>query len=110
MQTEQLIPVSIEESVLHYANLAHLSGLDGVVCSTWEAKKIHHYLGAKFLTVTPGIRLNTDNVQDQKRVATPDVAKAEGVSAIVVGRPITRAKDPLQSYLTFKQAWEVLLQ
>ncbi|MGJ7922459.1 orotidine-5'-phosphate decarboxylase [Neobacillus sp. LXY-4] len=106
MQSEQLIPVSIEESVLHYAGLAQGSGMDGVVCSTWEAGKIRSSLGPDFLTVTPGIRLSTDAVQDQKRIATPETAKQAGVSAIVVGRPITQAADPVESYFQIKRAWE----
>jgi orotidine-5'-phosphate decarboxylase len=110
MQTEQRIPLTIEESVFHYATLAHQAGLDGVVCSTLEASKIRSSLGPTFLTVTPGIRLHTDDVQDQKRVATPEVARSVGVSAIVVGRPITQAKDPVQSYRTFISAWEGVLR
>lgn len=106
MQQEQLIPVSIEESVLHYASLTRRSGLDGVVCSTWEAEKIRRNLGPSFITVTPGIRLSTDGVQDQKRVATPEIARAAGVSSIVVGRPITQAKDSVESYHIIKRAWE----
>jgi len=107
MQTEQLIAVSLEKSVLHYAELAKMAKLDGVVCSTYEAKVICQQLGTNFLTVTPGIRLATDEVGDQKRVATPQAAKSEGVSAIVVGRPITRAANPYESYTMFKQAWEM---
>ena len=106
MRAEQLIPVTIEESVLHYASVAQGAGMDGVVCSTWEAGKIRSTLGPSFLTVTPGIRLNSDATQDQIRIATPETAKANGVSAIVVGRPITQAEDPFASYLKVKQAWE----
>ncbi|NMD69441.1 orotidine-5'-phosphate decarboxylase [Bacillus sp. DNRA2] len=106
MQREQLIPVSIEESVLHYASVANSAGMDGVVCSTWEAGKIRTVLGPEFLTVTPGIRLSTDATQDQKRIATPETARLAGVSAIVVGRPITQAQDPVASYRHIKQAWE----
>jgi orotidine-5'-phosphate decarboxylase len=109
MQAEQLIPVSIEESVLQYAGLAQRSGMDGVVCSTWEAGKIRSELGTSFLTVTPGIRMSTDDTQDQQRIATPETAKQAGVSAIVVGRPITQAKDPVESYSLIKQAWEGVL-
>lgn len=106
MKAEQLIQVSLEESVLHYANLAKSARLDGVVCSTHEAKAIRNILGKEFLTVSPGIRLSTDDAEDQKRVATPQFAKSEGVSAIVVGRPITKSLNPLDSYKMFKQAWE----
>lgn len=106
MQKEQLIPVSLEQSVHHYATLTSESGLDGVVCSTHEALAIRNLLGETFLTVTPGIRLKTDDVQDQKRVATPEFARQSGVSAIVVGRPITRAANPLESYHIIRQQWE----
>lgn len=105
MQEEQLINASLQTSVLHYATLSKCAGLDGVVCSPHESHFIHDKLGSSFLTVTPGIRLSTDDVQDQKRVATPRRARNLGVSAIVVGRPITRATDPLQSYLLFKKEW-----
>ncbi len=106
MKAEQLIQVSLEESVLHYANLAKSASLDGVVCSTHEVKAIRNILGKEFLTVSPGIRLSTDDAEDQKRVATPQFAKSEGVSAIVVGRPITKSLNPLESYNQFRQAWE----
>jgi len=106
MQREQLISVSLEKSVLHYATLASQAGLDGVVCSAWEAKEIRHQLGGSFLTVTPGIRLASDEVQDQKRIATPQFARESGVSAIVVGRSITKAMDPLSSYLNWMEEWK----
>ena len=106
MKTEQLISVSLQESVFHYATLTKKSGLDGVVCSSHEAAMIRESLGAEFLTVTPGIRLLDDAVGDQKRVATPDFARKAGVSYMVVGRSITRSTDPVESYLKFIQAWE----
>jgi orotidine-5'-phosphate decarboxylase len=106
MQSEQLVSVSLEESVLHYAKLAKEAGLDGVVCSTHEVKKIHSLLGNDFLTVTPGIRLSSDEVHDQKRIATPKKASELGTNAIVVGRSITRALNPKEAYVTIKTAWE----
>lgn len=106
MKEEQLINIPLEESVLHYAALAKKASLDGVVCSTYEARSIRNILGDSFLTVVPGIRLKTDGIQDQKRVATPEYAKSEGVSAIVVGRPITKSTNPLEKYAIFKQSWE----
>lgn len=110
MKNEQLIPVTLEQSVLHYASLAKIAGLDGVVCSSHEASAIREHVGSDFLSVTPGIRLASDDVQDQKRVATPEFARQAGVSAIVVGRSITRVKDSVQSYRNFKQAWEGVLK
>ncbi|GLB61261.1 orotidine-5'-phosphate decarboxylase [Cytobacillus sp. NCCP-133] len=106
MQSEQLIPVTLNESVLHYASIAKESGLDGVVCSSFEAKEITSHLGESFLTVTPGIRLLADDSGDQKRVATPDFASAEGASAIVVGRSVTKSQNPFEKYLQCKQLWE----
>ncbi|MDP4163604.1 MAG: orotidine-5'-phosphate decarboxylase [Bacillota bacterium] len=106
MQTEQHIPGSLLKSVLNYASLAKSAGLDGVVCSAWEAGAIRDKLGSAFNTVTPGIRMDTDHIQDQKRVATPEFARSAGVSAIVVGRSITRSTDPLNSYLNWMEAWK----
>ncbi len=105
MQHEQLVSASLKESVLHYAALANKAGLDGVVCSAWEAEAIRAQHGSRFYTVTPGIRLGTDEVQDQKRVATPLFARNAGVSAIVVGRSITRAINPLESYTKWMRVW-----
>lgn len=106
MQEEQLIGVSLQDSVLHYAGISKEAGLDGVVCSSHEVSPIREKLGQEFLTVTPGIRLTTDAVGDQKRVATPELARKLGASAIVVGRGITKAVHPYESYLTYRQAWE----
>lgn len=74
------------------------AGLDGVVCSVYEAQAIHEACGNDFLTVTPGIRLATDSVGDQKRVATPDFAKEQGCDYIVVGRSITKSENPAKTY------------
>nr|WP_263328060.1 orotidine-5'-phosphate decarboxylase [Neobacillus sp. Marseille-Q6967] len=106
MQNDQLIPVSLKDSVLHYAALTKEAGLDGVVCSAWEAVDIREKVGGGFLTVTPGIRMATDAVGDQKRVATPQFAHNAGVSAIVVGRSITRSADPVKSYEQWLEAWK----
>jgi orotidine-5'-phosphate decarboxylase len=105
MHKEQMIQTTLEESVLHYAYSAKGAGLDGVVCSVNESKKIHTLLGEEFLTICPGIRLADTYVQDQKRVSTPAYAQSMGVSAIVVGRPITQSKDPLSSYLQILKDW-----
>lgn len=106
MNHEQLIACSLEDSVLHYAQLARASGLEGVVCSTHEVKMIHDKLGNGFLTVTPGIRMADDVSHDQKRVATPREARLLGADAIVVGRSITGAKDPHKAYRKILEAWE----
>ena len=102
MKDEQLIAVSLEESVINYAKLAKKAGLDGVVSSVWEARLIRENCGDDFLKVTPGIRLETDKVGDQKRVATPTVANEEGSTHIVVGRSITKSENPLEVYNLIK--------
>jgi orotidine-5'-phosphate decarboxylase len=106
MKQEQLISVSLRESVLHYASLTKEAGLDGVVCSAWEAVSICEQLGRDFYTVTPGIRMESDVLSDQKRVATPEFARNAGVSAIVVGRSITRSNQPLKSYNQWMEVWK----
>ena len=103
MKDEQLIAVSLEESVINYAKLAKKAGLDGVVSSVWEARLIRENCGDDFLKVTPGIRLETDEVGDQKRVATPTVANEEGSTHIVVGRSITKSENPLEVYNLIKE-------
>jgi len=110
MHKDQLIPVSLKDSVLHYASITKEAGLDGVVCSAWEAAFIKEEVGQSFLTVCPGIRMATDQTADQKRVATPEFARTSGVSAIVVGRSITRAKDPVKSYEQWIEAWKGVRQ
>lgn len=105
MNKEQLISGSLEKSVLHYATLAKEAGLDGVVCSAWEASSIRDNVGNQFYTVTPGIRMVEDNKGDQKRVATPEFARDAGVTSIVVGRSITRSMDPVKSYQKWMEAW-----
>ncbi len=98
MNKELLIDKTLDDVVLHYAKNAKNSGLDGIVCSALEAKKIHDNLGADFLTVTPGIRFSDGSNDDQVRVVTPEKAREYGADYIVVGRAITKAKDPLEAY------------
>lgn len=105
MQKEQGILKPLRESVLDYAVLAYDAGLDGVVCSAFEAPDITARLGGAFLKVVPGIRLAGDDVSDQKRVVTPAKARELGSTAIVVGRSITKAPDPYEAYLKVKQQW-----
>ena len=83
---------------MSYALNAKNAGLDGVVCSAQEAKKVHDTCGSEFLTVTPGIRFADDAKGDQKRVMTPAAAKEIGADYIVVGRSITAAADPVAAY------------
>lgn len=105
MQKEQNILTSLDASVINYAVLAKEAGLDGVVCSVLEAKGIEEACGKIFFKVTPGIRLAGGESHDQKRVATPDFAKSEGSTQIVVGRAITKAENPVEAYHTVQQLW-----
>ncbi len=98
MREELLIPHSVEDVVMHYAENAKNSGLDGVVCSPLEAEAVHNRCGNAFVTVTPGVRFADGDVGDQKRIATPARAKEIGSDYIVVGRPITKADDPVSAY------------
>jgi orotidine 5'-phosphate decarboxylase subfamily 1 len=84
-----------EEQVIYLANLAKESGLDGVVCSAQEAKKLKAELGADFKLVTPGIRPAGSDAGDQKRIMTPKQAVEDGSDYLVVGRPITQSADPV---------------
>lgn len=83
-----------EELVLHRVRQAMDAGIDGVVSSPLEAAKIRSIVPKDFLVVTPGVRMASDAVGDQKRVATPSNALKSGASHIVVGRPITQSGDP----------------
>lgn len=105
VKQEQRISCTLNESVLHYANLASGSGVDGVVCSALEAEKIKQNCGESFLRVTPGIRLKKDQLNDQKRVATPSDARKSGASHIVVGRTITQSNDPVKTYFEVLKQW-----
>jgi orotidine-5'-phosphate decarboxylase len=105
MVKEQLIHASLEESVIHYATLSKEAGLDGVVCSVHESLNIHNKLGSEFFTICPGVRPAYSKIQDQKRVATPTFAGSIGVSAIVVGRPITQSTNPFENYQLLLNEW-----
>lgn len=98
MERDLLINEPIEKVVMHYAQNAKNSGLDGVVCSPLEAESVHSVCGRDFVTVTPGVRFADGDVGDQKRVMTPAEARRIGSDYIVVGRPITAAEDPLAAY------------
>lgn len=86
----------LNEVVKDYATNAKLAGLDGIVCSPFEASIAKEL---NLISVTPGIRLEGDNVGDQKRVTTPSDAKKLGSTYIVVGRSITGSNEPVKQYL-----------
>jgi orotidine-5'-phosphate decarboxylase len=86
---------SPEENVLRLATLVHGCGLDGVVCASRETAVLRERLGPGFLLVTPGIRPAGSQQDDQRRVMTPQQAISSGASYLVIGRPVTRADDPV---------------
>lgn len=98
MTADLLIDAPIDQVVMHYAQNAKKSGLDGIVCSPLEAGKVHDACGKDFVTVTPGVRFADGDKGDQVRVMTPAEAKKIGSDYIVVGRPITAAADPVAAY------------
>ncbi len=99
MDAEQLaavgLPADPEFMVERLARLAQGSGLAGVVCSAREIPIVRRACGDAFQMVVPGIRPAGGDVGDQKRVMTPGEAADAGAQYIVVGRPITKAQDPV---------------
>ena len=88
--------VDLTELASHLARLAKQAGMDGVICSPHEAKVIRELCGEDFCIVTPGIRLDSSkDTQDQRRTATPDEARMNGASFLVIGRSITQSKNPM---------------
>jgi orotidine-5'-phosphate decarboxylase len=90
---------SIEDLVYFRARRALELGCDGVVSSGLEAKRLRDRLGAKLLIVTPGIRPGAniyDQQDDQQRIVTARQAIADGADYLVVGRPITKAAEPIE--------------
>lgn len=84
----------LEQRVCALASLAKEASLDGVVSSAHEVPAIKAACGQNFITVTPGIRLSSDNQDDQARIITPERAIKAGSDYLVVGRPITQANKP----------------
>lgn len=96
LKEEEHTDMNVEERVRMYIDNVKKAGLKGIVCSPLEAP-IARENG--LVSVTPGIRLEGDSKDDQKRVTTPSLARELGSTYIVVGRSITKSKDPVKSYL-----------
>ena len=102
MDNEALAEVGVArpmlDQVVHLAQLAQASGLDGVVASPQEVGAIRSACGADFQIVTPGIRpADQQGKDDQARTLTPAQAIAAGSSYLVIGRPITAAPNPRET-------------
>lgn len=98
------INVPAFEHVQRLARLTQQAGLDGVVCSAQEATALKSLLGHDFKLVTPGIRPVGSDAGDQHRVMTPPQAIAAGSDYLVIGRPITKAADPLAALQAIHQS------
>ena len=94
----------VEEAAGRLAGLARESGIDGAVCSVNEARAVRIACGEDFLVVTPGIRMPGQAADDQRRIATPAVARRAGADFLVVGRSITRAADPVAALAEIRRA------
>ncbi|MFT4466395.1 MAG: orotidine-5'-phosphate decarboxylase [Sodalis sp. (in: enterobacteria)] len=95
---------SASDHALRLAILAKACGLDGVICSAWEASRLKTDRGAAFQLVTPGIRPAGSDAGDQRREMTPLQA---GVDYMVIGRPITQAADPSAALVAILQELHV---
>tara|TARA_A100000164_G_C21614753_1_gene633820 strand:- start:3 stop:695 length:693 start_codon:yes stop_codon:yes gene_type:complete len=95
------INVSVNENVDNLSKLALNCGMDGIVCSPLEIQKVKKSFGSKLKIVSPGIRNNEDNADDQKRTLSAKEAIFFGADIIVIGRPITAAKSPALAAETF---------
>lgn len=93
----------VRELVVHLATLAKDAGLEGVIASAQEAPLIRAACGKKFVIATPGIRPADAEPDDQKRTVTPAEAIELGANLLVIGRPITKADDPLAVAQQFNQ-------
>lgn len=88
------VPSNAHDQAMRLADLAHSAGLDGIVCSGQEVGAVHRQWKDGFFVV-PGLRLPEGKVGDQKRTVTPRAARDAGASVLVIGRPISRADDPV---------------
>jgi len=94
---------SLESRVIALAQLAKDAGLDGVVTSAYEAPAVRRTFGPDFKILVPGVRPASAAANDQSRVATPGDAVRAGADFLVVGRPITAAKDPRAAALQISE-------
>lgn len=98
---------SVEQQVDRLAQLAVNAGCHGVVASALEANRLSKSLPKGMYIVTPGIQLAGVATNDQARVATPPIARANGSTHVVMGRAITKAVNPRQA---FAEAMESMLR
>lgn len=110
MSAEDLAETGVDvgpaQQVIRLARLASDAGLDGLVCSAQEAEELSRIFGPQMQLVTPGIRPANAAADDQRRVMTPTQAYMAGARHLVIGRPVTKADDPLAALAQIKQEIE----
>lgn len=97
LEKELRVVGSLQDHVVHLANLAVAAGLDGVIASPQEIMRVREACGHECLIVTPGIRPSGEGAHDQRRIATPKQAIAAGADILVIGRPITGSANPVEA-------------
>ncbi|MDR0397228.1 MAG: orotidine-5'-phosphate decarboxylase [Oscillospiraceae bacterium] len=105
LNAELGIPDTVNNTALRLARLAKAAGLGGVVCAPGEAGLVHQACGDDFITITPGVRFPDADTIDQQRAASPIDARRFGSDYIVVGRPISKAANPVQAYRRYRNAF-----
>ncbi|MGL4392410.1 MAG: orotidine-5'-phosphate decarboxylase, partial [Fusobacteriaceae bacterium] len=90
--------LNLTDLAINLAKISKEAGLDGVVCSPWEAKKIKEICGENFKTVCPGVRPKWSASNDQERIMTPSEAIKNGCDFLVIGRPITKHENPQEAF------------
>jgi orotidine-5'-phosphate decarboxylase len=99
---------SLREEVVRLATLARDCGLPGVVTSPQEAEAVRRRLGPDLVIVTPGIRMAGGDAHDQSRIATPGAAARAGATYLVIGRPVTAARDPVAAIASVRAELDVV--
>ena len=95
---------TVNMNVEKLSQLAFNNGMDGVVCSPMEIRKVKEKFGSKLKAIAPGIRNNTDISNDQRRTLSAKEAIDLGADIIVIGRPITSAESPAKAAEIFLQS------
>lgn len=106
LRNEQNCRLSMAEQVISLTQLAKQAGADGVITSPLEVPALREQVGVDFLYVTPGIRPTGALKDDQARTATPSEAAHNGSNALVIGRPIIQAADPVSAYHQYLKEWQ----
>ncbi len=95
--TEIGVNSTVDNQVIHLASLARDTKLDGCICSAHEIGRMRDDFGHDLKLAVPGIRPRGSDLDDQKRIMTPDEAINQGADYLIIGRPITKAKNPVET-------------